>query len=431
MEGNSSSYWMVENIEYVKKFLMFGLREADLRGETDNERNMSIKLLEEIIESLRESSKVSLSRLDAEMDCRTSETGKYVNNSSVNDQAKDERGQYANVPLGQRCPKGGDVDLHCSRGENYREESIYVSMDSNRQDSKEVSKGETCQAEYVNASILGKVGSLLTTEELSGRSKCQETREKDKLFLSAVDVEEKWKKISADSSECTGTEFQQEAISTLNTMKTQSSVYIKKNSFGFGYLHQRKRKLFGHMWKKVYAVIKKNVMFLYKSEFEDKALEIIILNGYDVFEVEERSGKAGFQLLPVTVVHPEDDKIRPIHRFRCESVDFEVWQKALSFPVRQNKKDNGREMAWLRVAKAFDNSASDENLRATNFVAHRHEESRQRRRTEPIVNTTPEMNRRGRSRTEYLYNSSAVNNSRHALADFYRSPCPLPYENKT
>jgi len=416
MEADGKQSLTVENIKYVKNFLKLGLYQVQLTDEVENERIMCISLLDEAVEYLVDREQGSRGRI---IDTRAIEP---PNMDSLTI-AQEDLELYVNVSCGPRNESDHTTGPYCTVKVEDEHEDIYVTMDkkgplrkgiSNEDSEKGNDNTEKHPDHYANASMLNnQVSSGSFTEDCSLDDIVQPPQEAVKLFSATANIEEKWKKLNSNSVECVGPEFQLEAIRTLNTMKKQSSVYIKKNCFCFGYLFQRKRKLFGHMWKKVYAVMRKNVMFLYKSEFEEKALEVIILNGYDVHEVNENNGKGGFQLVPVDVFDSPEEKARPTHRFRCDSAHFEVWQKAFSFPAKQTKTDNEREKAWLKVAKTFDHSASDENLPAKNNATFPCESRKGRRRTEPLMSTLAELNRRGRNGNNYIHD--------------YRSPYPLPY----
>ena len=434
MEVNSKVTWMLERVNYVRHFLKFSLFAAVLSEESENDRAVCIELLDEIVKSLTEDDKSSEDRIYVDMNCGTSAT---VSLAGVD---LTERDQYANVPFGQHNPVENTISSYCTRERNTGTENIYAMSDRNNAQLNGIDNGhrgdeqeeraKTSEEKYINISMLNEARSGSTIE--NGPRKIDQNLQEDvKLFPSALDIEDKWRRITADNMEYTGLKFQQEAISALNTMKKQSSVYIKKSCFCFGYLYQRKRRFFGHVWNKIYAVVKKNVMLLYKSEFEEKALEVIILSGYNVLEVEEKNGKAGFQLLPVTVLDPECDKPRPSHRFRCDSAEFEVWQKAFSFPVWQAKKDNKREMDWLKVAKSFDYSTSDESLHANKGSTFPYEANKERRKSAPPPDTPAAVTNRERSSTEYSPNSSSAKISEYDLMERYRSPCPLPTTNST
>ena len=409
----------VENIKYVKNFLKFGLYQAQLTDEVENERIMCISLLGEAVEYLVDREKGSQDRI---YETPAIEPLSIIDSIKV---AQDEPELYANVSCGPRNQPGDNASSYCSVKPMHDHDDIYVTMNkkgtpskgiSNEESEKGNSNTEKHTDHYANASILNNpVSSGSSTEDCILEEIVEPSQEAVKLFPSATNIEEKWKTLNSDSIACVGPEFQQEAIRTLNTMKKQSSVYIKKNCFCFGYLFQRKRKLFGHIWKKVYAVMRKNVMFLYKSEFEENALEVIILNGYDVHEVNEQNGRGGFQLVPVAAFDSSEEKARPTHRFRCDSAHFEVWQKAFSFPAKQTKTNNEREKAWLKVAKAFDYSASDENLPTKNTATFPCVS--RRRKTDPVISTLAEFSRRGRNGNNYLRD--------------YRSPYPLPTQSNT
>ena len=435
MEINIKATWILERVKYVRHFLKFGLSAAESNEESENDKAMCIELLDEIVKSLTADNKSSQERTYVDMNYGTSATMKPLADVGLIEQS-----QYENVPVGLQNPVENDVDSYCTRELTNGTEYIYVTAERNNEQlngvdnehcsNEQDEKAKACEEKYINISVLNEARSG-STNESDPRKKDQKLQEDVKLFPSALDIEEKWRKLNTENMDYTGHKFQQELISALNTMKKQSSVYIKKSCFCFGYLYQRKRKFFGHIWNKIYAVVKKNVMFLYKSEFEEKALEVIILSGYNVLEVEEKNGKAGFQLLPMTVLDPECDRPRPIHRFRCDSAEFEVWQKAFSFPVRQTTKDNKREMDWLKVAKTFDYSSSDENLRVNKGSTLPYEANKERRKSEPSTNAQTEVTGRERSSTEYLHNSSSAKMKECGLKENYRSPCPLPTSNTT
>ena len=426
--------WALENISHVTNFLKFGLYEEHLCEESENERQICIALLDEVVQRFEKKENGQWAvyvKMNGGMP--TPDTSQHRFNAErysyiINEQTPKENNHLVNSSM-EPCGKES-VSPYLGRSQ----EDIYVEMNGNAlnmdvcPESSNIvdSNGDKFQCSYVNASMLNAARTGVNTEDYGANgSKISAQEPQEKLFLSASDIEDKWRKLSVEQE--TGSQFQQEAISALKSLKKQSSRYVKKDSFCFGYLQRKKKKLIGHRWEKIYAIIKKNVMFLYKSEFEEKSMEIIILNGYDVSAVEEKGKEAGFQLSPVSILESEDGRSRPSHRFRCDSADFEIWQKALLLPERQKKKDT--EMAWLKVAPMFDCSVNDEDLRVSNGAACSRESSPRLRSHTHLTNTPAksiEVSQRERSHTDFSDNNLSTDIREYSRFESYRSPCPLP-----
>eukprot|EP00795_Rhopilema_esculentum_P013547 gene13547-4435_t len=160
-----------------------------------------------------------------------------------------------------------------------------------------------------------------------------------------------------DSESDDAVDGQEEFISELKSLQGRSSLHTKIDSFHSGYLLKAKRKLFKQHWDKVYVVIRDGMALLYESENAERAMEIIILTGYDMMEIEVKTKRMEIQLIPVNNVVKRP---RPDHRFRCELDDFYDWQKALS-PQKWTKNRDRRSRLLLQIAHLFD-SFSDDNF---------------------------------------------------------------------
>lgn len=415
---------MIENIKYVLNFLKFGLYQYQLSKDTEDERQTSMDLLNEVLQNLDSRRKMHDSVYVSMGDCMTEENGisddREMSCVSIEPKLSDPE-YYIGIPVDkeatERAGSSGNV--------NDIEDDIYVSMTENGQSNKndniplpntDTRLDEDNRQNCVNQSECKQMKEDVKQDNSLAVVEASDVQEDTKLFLTARDIEEKWRKLSSDmTNKCDSSadaEIEGEAIKTLNTLKKKSSVYIKKNCFCFGYLHRRRRRFIGPKWEKVYAVMKKNVMFLYKSEFDEKSMEVVILNGYDIATVEERNGKAGFQLTPITILDSESGEPRPIHRFRCNIDEFDVWQKALLFPERKrnSKSANQRETAWLKIAPSFDNAVSDEHLQSECNTSFEDWKGRERSHTEESCKSTSTAN----SVNECLITAN------------YRPPCPLP-----
>ena len=158
-----------------------------------------------------------------------------------------------------------------------------------------------------------------------------------------------------DSDSDDAVDAQEEFIRELKSLQGRSSLHTKIDSCHSGYLLKAKRKLFKQHWVKVYVVIRDGMALLYESENAKRAMEIIILTGYDMMEIEVKMKRMEIQLIPVNNIVKRP---RPDHRFRCELDDFLNWQKA--FASQKWTKRGRRSRLLLQITHLFD-SFSDEN----------------------------------------------------------------------
>ena len=156
-------------------------------------------------------------------------------------------------------------------------------------------------------------------------------------------------------------------VKHLKKLRNISSVRVRQNAVYSGYLLKRKRKFIGSKWEKVYAVIRNNVMVLFKSEEDENSTGVIILNGYDI-SASEKQGKPGFQLIPTSFLTATP---RPVHRFRCEDGVLDKWLKAVK-SLEHRTLSEQQKQAFLKAAHVFDESddeVSTDDARNSGVVA--------------------------------------------------------------
>ena len=226
----------------------------------------------------------------------------------------------------------------------YDEDTVYVSMGPSPQDEEvngtEIGNMETEQEratcfhmEAVNQ------GDPVATEEIvqsstnsNGANHDQNIDDnKKKLFLSAKDIEEKWRKVCEKTSQNmtkSRNDTVDAAISGQNMMfqrmRSQEAARVCKIAAFAGNLMRKKQALWGHKWENMYAVVFTNLMFIYKTELDAEPMGVTILDGYDIV-IDERPGKTGFQLIPTL----RNSVARPIQTFRCDKTDLKEWVRAL------------------------------------------------------------------------------------------------------
>ena len=277
--------------------------------------------------------------------------------------------------LKQSFPDSDSVQSH-QKQQGHDEDIVYVSMGqlppNDEFNGTEIGGMESEQekATYFHIGVVNQ-GDPAATEGIvqsrtnsNGAAHDQNIANNEKrLFLSAKDIEEKWRKICEKTNQNMTKRCDDSvdaAISgqniTFQRMRSQEASRVCKIAAFAGNLLRRKQALWGHKWENIYAVVFTNLMFIYKTELDAEPMGVTILDGYDIV-IDERPGKRGFQLVP-TLRH---SMARPIQAFRCGKTELKEWVRALGIQ-NERRLSKKQDAAHIDEASHFGSLVGNKQL---------------------------------------------------------------------
>lgn len=349
---------MLGCLRSIKCFLASDLKSEKLSAGAERSRVESVQLIERVIEEVLER------KLLLKDEQKSSLEG------SPEPEISNEDNNYENVNVGYCSEEEttdeqeGNVDEDWSKGyidmatikpikktrKREDDEEGYLDMSTMRR------KDRPFPASAVSQKVRASSYPSLLANDTDTSSKEQE--KKSLTFSKSVDVRKQRKHDYEDIDDFyvdVVAPDEENVVKHLKNLRSISSMRVRQNAVYSGYLLKRKRKFIGSKWEKVFAVIRNNVMVLFKSEEDQHSTGVIILNGYDI-SASDKQGKPGFQLNPTCSLTATP---RPVHRFRCEDATLDKWLKAVK-SLEHRTLSEQQKQAFLKAAHVFDDESDDE-----------------------------------------------------------------------